>query len=137
VSNHNYIDPIHSLVELRVVISIYWIAACFNKSLGRSAKPEPGDARASWSAAACIAVLAAAPQAGAAAYTLSTLDVPGSTAGSTIALGINEAGQVTGRYTDAIGDHGFVDTGGVFTILNVPGANSGGKPRSASTMPRW
>jgi hypothetical protein len=57
-------------------------------------------------------------------YTFSTFDVPGAVAGSTYAEGINNTGQVTGYYSDAGGSHGFVDTNGAFTTIDVPGASS-------------
>ena len=59
----------------------------------------------------------------AAAQTVSTIDVPDSTA--TIALDINDAGTIVGRYASAIDGqtHGFLRTirGGIETI-DVPGA---------------
>jgi|HubBroStandDraft_6_1064221.scaffolds.fasta_scaffold01122_12 YVTN family beta-propeller protein len=50
-----------------------------------------------------------------------TVDVPG--AASTLVLGINNAGQMVGSYTDASSvTHGFSLTGGVFTTIDFPGA---------------
>jgi hypothetical protein len=53
------------------------------------------------------------------AYSFTSIDVPG--ARDTQALGINDSGQVVGRFVDATGAHGFVDTGGSFTTIGVPG----------------
>lgn len=52
--------------------------------------------------------------------TISLISYPG--ARSTHAVGINDAGDVTGGYTDSSGDHGFLYKNGVFTSINVPGA---------------
>jgi hypothetical protein len=41
---------------------------------------------------------------------------------TTIAFGINDSGQTVGAFSDATGGHGFVDTGGSFTAIDVPGA---------------
>ena len=71
-------------------------------------------------ALSCIG--AAATKANAAAYTVTTLNVPG--ASDTYAGGINNAGQVAGSYSDATGFHGFVDTNGAFTTVDVPGGSS-------------
>jgi hypothetical protein len=56
------------------------------------------------------------------AYSFTTIDVPG--ARDTQTLGINDSGQIVGRFVDATGAHGFVDTGGSFTTIDVPGALS-------------
>jgi uncharacterized membrane protein len=42
----------------------------------------------------------------------------------TSANGINDAGDVVGSYTDATGQHGFLDSGMIFTNFNVPGATA-------------
>ncbi len=48
-----------------------------------------------------------------------SIDVPGST--STQAIGINNAGQIVGRYIDSAGaEHGFLDSGGVFSTIDAP-----------------
>ena len=53
--------------------------------------------------------------------TFTRIDVPGAT--QTNARGINDAGQITGSYSDRAGrSHGFVYAGGAFTTLDVPGA---------------
>jgi probable HAF family extracellular repeat protein len=60
-----------------------------------------------------------------------SIDVPG--AGATAALGINTTGQIVGEFTDATslsvsrftdltGRHGFLESGGSFTLIDVPGA---------------
>jgi large repetitive protein len=41
---------------------------------------------------------------------------------ATRALGINHNGQIVGLFDDASGEHGFVDTNGVFKAIDVPGA---------------
>src|SRR5581483_8844335 len=46
---------------------------------------------------------------------------PNATAGS-VAVGINDAGQVVGYFSDQVGEHGFVYTNGTYTTLDVPGA---------------
>jgi len=55
-------------------------------------------------------------------YMYTRLDVPG--ANYTEAIGINNTGQIVGRYDDADGTpHGFLrDVDGSFTTLDVPGA---------------
>jgi probable HAF family extracellular repeat protein len=40
----------------------------------------------------------------------------------TSANGINNRGQIVGTFHDASGEHGFLDTGGSFTTIDVPGA---------------
>ena len=49
-----------------------------------------------------------------------TIDVPGSF--STLANGINDAGQVVGTYTNSAGTFGFLESGGSYTTIDVPGA---------------
>ena len=59
-------------------------------------------------------------------YTFTTRDVPGSLGGSTIASGINDAGQIVGQYMDAAGQHGFLYTPGAgFTSIDAPAATGG------------
>jgi probable HAF family extracellular repeat protein len=54
-------------------------------------------------------------------YAFTTLDVPNST--GTEAYGINDAGQIVGRYYDSNAhSHGFVFSNGVYTTVDVPGA---------------
>jgi hypothetical protein len=66
-------------------------------------------------------LLAALPGPAQAQYDFTTLDVPG--AASTFALGINDAGQIVGSYSDGARDHGFLlDTDGSYTTLDAPGA---------------
>jgi uncharacterized membrane protein len=55
------------------------------------------------------------------AETWTTIDYPGASLSE--ALGINERGDVVGRWADADGDiHGFLLRHGRFTSLDVPGA---------------
>jgi YVTN family beta-propeller protein len=57
----------------------------------------------------------------AAAQQFLTIDVPGAT--STLVLGINNAGQMVGSYSDANNmTHGFALSGGAFTTIDFPGA---------------
>jgi probable HAF family extracellular repeat protein len=51
-------------------------------------------------------------------YTFKKIDVP--LANETDVQGINNAGQIVGFFFDGTGEHGFVDTGGVFTPINDP-----------------
>jgi len=80
----------------------------------------------SWIALACVS-----PQnalAGTiAGYTFTTLDDPYALAGTTDAYGINDAGQVTGWFTDATGDHGFIYDGSTWTTLGNNPLVSGGQ----------
>ena len=49
-----------------------------------------------------------------------TIDVPG--AASTVAVGVNDLGVVSGFYFDSSGnEHGFLYRDGTFTTVNVPG----------------
>src|SRR3982751_5244817 len=51
------------------------------------------------------------------------ISVPSSTA--SVATGIDEGGVIVGAYTDLAGKrHGFVDDGGTFTDVDVPGAGT-------------
>ena len=68
-------------------------------------------------------LFAATSSANAAAYTFTTIDVPGAL-GSSGAAGINNAGQIVGGFADHAGPHGYLDTGGSFTTIDVPGASS-------------
>src|SRR5262245_61708623 len=54
------------------------------------------------------------------AYTVSTIDVPGST--FTAANGIDVLGRIVGQYVDARGTHGFEFVNGEFSTLDYPGA---------------
>ncbi len=53
-------------------------------------------------------------------YTVSTLDVPGSTL--TVACGIDKLGRVVGYYADGSGTHGFLFANGSFSPITFPGA---------------
>jgi hypothetical protein len=50
----------------------------------------------------------------------SPIDVPGST--TTRAFDINPFGAIVGWFENAGGAHGFLDIGGTFSTLDVPGA---------------
>ena len=58
-------------------------------------------------------------------YTFTTIDVPGGT--FTEASGINDAGQIVGRFFSATGSQSqaFVKDGATFTTFDVPGATGG------------
>jgi uncharacterized membrane protein len=56
-----------------------------------------------------------------AGQTFTTIDFPGGSV--TLAAGINNAGDITGRYTDTSGIvHGFLFSGGTFTSVTFPDA---------------
>src|SRR5215471_7390242 len=59
-------------------------------------------------------------------YSFTTFNAPGATGFGTNAFGINNSGQIVGLFYDAgnTATHGFLDTGGSFTTINVPGATS-------------
>ena len=52
-----------------------------------------------------------------------TFTVPFAGAIDTQAYGINNNGDIVGIYVDSSGIHSFLDNGGVFTTLNVPGGS--------------
>lgn len=59
-------------------------------------------------------------------FNFSSIDVPcsactGGIAFSTIAFGINPAGDTVGTYTDDVAQHGFLLSGGQFITIDVPG----------------
>jgi probable HAF family extracellular repeat protein len=61
--------------------------------------------------------------------TFTNFDDPSAGPSGTTAIGINDAGQVVGGYTDASGNpHGFLRSidGSSFTSIDFPGAGSGG-----------
>lgn len=69
-----------------------------------------------------VGLVLSAPS-GSLAFTLTTIDVPGTTS-DTQAFGINDAAQIVGRFFDATGGgHGFVKDGATFTTIDVPGAS--------------
>jgi uncharacterized membrane protein len=59
----------------------------------------------------------------AAAYTFSPVDVPFAGVTETDANGVNNSGQIVGFYFDASGGHAFLDSGGMFSTLVVPGSS--------------
>lgn len=50
-----------------------------------------------------------------------TLHVPGASTGSVQAGGINNSGQIVGAFSNSTGRHGFLDTAGVITSIDVLG----------------
>lgn len=56
------------------------------------------------------------------AATFSTIDYPGAT--TTVASGVNDAGDVVGSYTASFLNHGFLLRSGTFTTIDFPGAYS-------------
>jgi hypothetical protein len=71
--------------------------------------------------AAAILILVSNPAIAGPLYTFTTIADPDAT-GSTQPTGINDAGQIVGIYSDGNGTHGFLDTAGVFTTIDYPGA---------------
>jgi uncharacterized membrane protein len=57
-------------------------------------------------------------------YSFTTFNAPGATGFGTNAYGTNDSGQIVGFFFDAgnTTTHGFLDTGGSFTTIDVPGA---------------
>jgi len=55
-------------------------------------------------------------------YTYTALDDPSAIAGTTVAHGINSAGQIVGQYPSKNAIHGFLYSGGAFTTLDDPSA---------------
>jgi hypothetical protein len=56
-------------------------------------------------------------------YKYTTLDDPFASGGiGTNAIGINNAGQIVGEYSDGAGIHGFLLGGGTYTALKDPSA---------------
>jgi probable HAF family extracellular repeat protein len=53
-----------------------------------------------------------------------TFNVPGAYPGTTIAEGVNDAGQIVGYYRNSTGQHGFLDTNGVFATIDVPSSTA-------------
>jgi probable HAF family extracellular repeat protein len=70
---------------------------------------------------AAAALSAAALTCGFPAFGFTQIDFPGST--STVAYGINDAGQIVGDFTNSTGFHAFVYADGTFTQLDIPGAS--------------
>ncbi|HEY6844283.1 MAG TPA: hypothetical protein VI391_08955, partial [Thermoanaerobaculia bacterium] len=52
-------------------------------------------------------------------FSFTPINVPG--AGTTVASGINNQGQIVGAFVSATGNHGFLDEDGAFTTFDVPG----------------
>ena len=55
--------------------------------------------------------------------TFTTIDVPSAT--STVVVGVNDSGEISGYYHSSTGYHGFIDVGGVITTLDDPSATAG------------
>jgi probable HAF family extracellular repeat protein len=77
-----------------------------------------------WALILCAVAVVGSAEARAEApvYAFTTLDVPG--ASSTVARGINDAGQVVGFFSDGSGTHGFLLDAQGFTPIDVRGASS-------------
>jgi len=55
-----------------------------------------------------------------------TFDDPSAFTGTTQAWGVNDTDQIVGSYQDASGAyHGFLESGGIYTVLNHPLGNGG------------
>ena len=72
-------------------------------------------------AGAGVILLGMASNASAMDYSITVIDVPGASAGTT-AVGINNSGQIVGSFGDNTGTHGFLYNGGKFTVIDGPGA---------------
>jgi hypothetical protein len=57
-------------------------------------------------------------------YTYTTISDPNATGGYTLAIGINDSGEVSGTYSDAKGTHGFVETNGNYVTIDDPSVNA-------------
>jgi hypothetical protein len=57
-------------------------------------------------------------------YTYTTISDPFAT-GYTLAIGINDSGEVSGYYSDGTGTHGFVETNGTYVTINDPSGLAG------------
>jgi hypothetical protein len=68
-------------------------------------------------------------------YTYTTLDDPLGI-NNILALGIDGSGLIVGQYTDNNGEHGFVDSSGIYTTLNDPFATNGTGDFSKQKMRR-
>ena len=71
----------------------------------------------------CLVLCSAPYQDQAEGYTFTSIDFPGASC-CTVAAGINDGGQIVGNYFGATGSHGFLDSGGRFTSISVPGVLS-------------
>ena len=58
-------------------------------------------------------------------YNYTTLDDAFQVGFTTGAMGINDAGQIVGGYTNAGGGHGFLYSGGTYTPIDDPLATKG------------
>ncbi len=47
-----------------------------------------------------------------------TFDDPSAFTGTTRALGVNDTDQIVGIYTNASGDHGFLESGGTYATFD-------------------
>ena len=57
-------------------------------------------------------------------YTVQGFGLPGVIDYPIRIVGINDAGQIVGSFANPAGrDHGFLDSGGTFTAIDVPGAD--------------
>jgi probable HAF family extracellular repeat protein len=79
-------------------------------------------------------------------YNYTTLDDAFQVGFTTGAMGINDAGQIVGGYTNAGGGHGFLYSGGTYTPIDDPlatkgtgaaGINSVGHRRAWLSPQRW
>src|SRR5688572_18478914 len=68
-----------------------------------------------------VVIVCAVSFANAQSFVYFTFDPPDST--SITATGINNSGQIVGRYQDASGFHYFLRTGAVYTNIEAPGAS--------------
>jgi uncharacterized membrane protein len=82
--------------------------------------------RAKLLAFAAIGAMALSPGAALAStlhYQYTILDDPNAAPGQTLARGVNDSGEVVGSFSDSSGLHGFLESGGVYSTLDYPGAS--------------
>ena len=72
---------------------------------------------------------------GVSVQTIATLAFPTQGVTVTQALGVNDAGEVVGQYTDASGvTHGFIYKNGAYQSVDYAGATPDGQPATATTI---
>src|SRR5262249_29508577 len=67
-------------------------------------------------------------------HVFNTFGNPSAIAGTTQAFGVNDTGQIVGRLQNATGFHGFLLSGGTYTILDDPSATNGTDVRGINAL---
>ena len=67
-------------------------------------------------------------------HVFNTFDDPSAVTGTTQAFGVNDTGQIVGRLQNATGFHGFLLSGGTYTILDDPSATNGTDVRGINAL---